>query len=122
MAGGKGCLPVLQIWFTCCPGVRCKEACLGESRISDNRRLCGALYLCQVLASIQLDATLASIKHEARHDGALADRLAHWKAVFREKGEAVAAAAADRHTCQLCTPSRVAMCRVFSQCPDLYFA
>lgn len=41
----------------------------------------------QVLASIQLDATLASIKYEARHDGALAERMAYWKSVFREKGE-----------------------------------
>jgi hypothetical protein len=41
----------------------------------------------QVLASIQLDATLASIKQEARHDGVLAERLAHWTAVFRERGE-----------------------------------
>jgi hypothetical protein len=40
----------------------------------------------QVLASLQLDATLASITHEARHDGALAERLAHWKATFRERG------------------------------------
>eukprot|EP00879_Flechtneria_rotunda_P008587 GHRR01008998.1.p1 GENE.GHRR01008998.1~~GHRR01008998.1.p1 ORF type:complete len:1001 (+),score=424.15 GHRR01008998.1:2495-5497(+) len=41
----------------------------------------------QVLASLQLDATLASIKQEARHDGALAERLAHWKALFKERGE-----------------------------------
>jgi hypothetical protein len=41
----------------------------------------------QVLASIQLDATLASIKQEARHDGVLAERMAHWTAVFRERGE-----------------------------------
>lgn len=40
-----------------------------------------------MLASIQLDATLASIKQEARHDGALAERMAHWTAVFRERGE-----------------------------------
>jgi hypothetical protein len=40
----------------------------------------------QVLASIQLDATLASIKQEARHDGVLAERMAHWTAVFRERG------------------------------------
>jgi hypothetical protein len=41
----------------------------------------------QVLASLQLDATLASITQEARHDGALAERLAHGKRAFREKGE-----------------------------------
>lgn len=41
----------------------------------------------QVLASLQLDATLASITQEARHDGALAERLAHWKRAFREKGK-----------------------------------
>lgn len=44
----------------------------------------------QVLASLQLDATLASITQEARHDGALAERLAHWKTAFREKGKACA--------------------------------
>lgn len=40
----------------------------------------------QVLASLQLDATLASITEEARHDGALAERLVFWKKAFREKG------------------------------------
>jgi hypothetical protein len=39
-----------------------------------------------VLASLQLDATLASITQEARHDGALAERLVYWKKAFREKG------------------------------------
>jgi hypothetical protein len=49
----------------------------------------------QVLASLQLDATLASITQEARHDGALAERLAHWKRAFREKGEGLPAIAAS---------------------------
>ncbi|WIA28283.1 hypothetical protein OEZ86_010836 [Tetradesmus obliquus] len=52
----------------------------------------------QVLASIQLDATLASIKQEARHDGALAERMAHWTAVFRERGAELAEAIASWQT------------------------
>eukprot|EP00775_Hariotina_reticulata_P011736 gene11736-11881_t len=43
-------------------------------------------------AGMKLDATLASINQEARHDGVLAERLAHWKSVFREKGTELSAA------------------------------
>jgi hypothetical protein len=58
--------------------------CIGS--ISPSCWSCCLITALQVLASIQLDATLASIKQEARHDGVLAERLAHWTAVFRERG------------------------------------
>jgi hypothetical protein len=46
----------------------------------------------QAFAGMKLDATLASINLEARHDGVLAERLAHWRSVFREKGRNAVAA------------------------------
>jgi hypothetical protein len=58
--------------------------CMGF--ISPSFYFCCLITVLQVLASIQLDATLASIKQEARHDGVLAERLAHWTAVFRDRG------------------------------------
>lgn len=65
----------------------------------------------QALASLKLDATLASISHEARHDGVLAERLAHWRGVFRAKsGPSLHSGSAAVLFCCACTRSSARCC------------